>query len=71
MSERGKLSKGESLVSAANHYHINESTARSIKLSEEKIRSIASESTAIAAKTSSVSRDVKIEKNGKGIEYVD
>jgi hypothetical protein len=67
-----KLSKGESLVSVANHYHINESTVRSTKKSEENIRRSVSESSPIAAKICSITRDVKIEKkNGKGVECVD
>jgi hypothetical protein len=55
-----KLSKGESSVSVANH--VNESTVRSIKKSEEKIRHSVSESAPIAAKICSVTRDVRIEK---------
>jgi hypothetical protein len=65
-----KLSKGESL-SVANHYHIIESTVRSIKKSEEKIRCSVSESAPIAAKICSITRYIKIEKNGKGVECVD
>jgi isopropylmalate/homocitrate/citramalate synthase len=54
-----KLSKGESVVSVANHYHINDSTVQSIKKSEGKIQRSVSESAPIAAKICSITHDVK------------